>query len=80
MFINNGLFLSLDFCISFSLVTKWKNKFCKQLLKKDILFGKDIQISKEIIFIINIYIIVKKQETNVVILIYVYNFNELKNL
>ena len=32
MIINNSFFLSLDFWISFSLVTKWRNKFCKQLL------------------------------------------------
>ena len=32
MIINNSLFLSVDFWISFSLVTKWRNKFCKQLL------------------------------------------------
>ena len=31
MIINDSLFLSLDFWISFSLVTKGRNKFCKQL-------------------------------------------------
>ena len=40
MIINNSLFLFLDFCISFVLVTKWKNKFCKQLLTERIFFWK----------------------------------------